>query len=382
MSKWLRKGQAEIIGGLMVASVLLLIIIPLILNTMTSSTTVGTRNYILRSQFEIERWSEKLVINGTKIVNPSPVEITIVRIWDTNGTPIDISPKNLLAGGGTIDITELYSGITSIHDLDALVTARGRVFKIEELIPPTPGGEGGEEGGLPLGLTGGEIVGGSYIFDYNITIIKCIYGGSPCGDAIPAIYHNNTWYVYKDGWGTATSKGINIDLNQAAKYIDMDKNHAPELIVLRRYDNTHYVVFTATDQKDYMYSVKFSRYIRIEDNTTLISAFLKVVTVSTAEAELSTFIETILSNSNNNAINMSNYGSLSKVRFPKDVFNVTVYEGYILFPIKQFGYFSSIISNYPGYYDVIVNIYLKPSSSNVDMSSGIEYIAVTAAYPD
>ncbi|MEM2376493.1 MAG: hypothetical protein QXZ10_02660 [Sulfolobales archaeon] len=377
MSKWLRKGQAEIIGGLMVASVLLLIIIPLILNTMTSSTTVGTRNYILRSQFEIERWSEKLVINGTKIVNPSPVEITIVRIWDTNGTPIDISPKNLLAGGGTIDITELYSGITSIHDLDALVTARGRVFKIEELIPPTPGGEGEEGGEAPLGLTGEEIVGGGELFNYDITVIRCVAEKTNCTDPIPAIYYNRSgtvgwWVNMSGGWQLLPTSQVR---SGEEKYSDLDNNKAPELKVLYK-NNGKYEVLKDNNQ-GYRFAIRISKYAYLKDDSKLIAVYMKVLTGSEGASRADTYVNISLVHSNNPSVMVSSYATLSSIKITSSNVNVSIYEGYVLFPVRQFNYFETQLSNYPGYYDLVLEVIVGIQDAKT-FTSGIEYVAVTS----
>ncbi|MDW7970141.1 MAG: hypothetical protein RMH77_07080, partial [Sulfolobales archaeon] len=201
MIKQLRKGQAEVIGGLMVVSVLLLIIIPLILNTMTSSTNVGTRNYVLRSQFEIERWSERLVLSAdkTRLENPSTVEVTIVRIWRNisgRSDPYDLPRPINISVGGYLPINQL---VNNLAELEAVVTARGRVIKIQELLPPSQGGEGGEGGGegggeAPLGLTGEEITGGNYLYNYSISVLKCQMGSTNCTTtAVPAIYYNNRW---------------------------------------------------------------------------------------------------------------------------------------------------------------------------------------------
>ncbi len=374
----LRKGQAEVVGSLVVVSVLLLVIIPLLLSTTISTTTTGTRNFVLRSQFEIERWSEKLElsVDNTTLINPSPVDITIVRIWTKTGGPQDVNPITIPAGGGILPISNLGVGL---QELEAIVTARGRVFKISELLPPTPR----PPTAPPLGLTGEEVVGGSKLFEQDITVIRCRIDSRNCTDPLPAIYYDGTWWVYYNSsvkWVRADQ--VNIIVNVSAEFRDMDKNNAPELLVLHKVGDKYYVVSTNSSAKSLEFAINFSRYVEIRNATTLISVFLKTTTASSQDVSEQILIRVVLSDSFNSSNSISNIATLSSAKVPKGSYNVTVYEGYVLFPVVQFGYFYNVISRNTTYYDVIVEVfYTQPQSGGGgEAATGIEYIAVATAF--
>lgn len=381
MIKQLRKGQAEVIGGLMVVSVLLLIIIPLILNTMTSSTNVGTRNYVLRSQFEIERWSERLVLSAdkTRLENPSTVEITIVRIWRNisgRSEPYDLPRPINISVGGYLPINQL---VNNLAELEAVVTARGRVIKIQELLPPSQGGEGGEGGGeeAPLGLTGEEITGGNYLYNYSISVLKCQMGSTNCTTtAVPAIYYYGRWIANRsNAWVDITNE---VDRGEIM-YSDLDENKAPELVILYR-DNNNNKYYVLKDKDKYEYTIRIRNYTRIKADTKLIAIYIKLVTRLDKTATINTFIRATLVYTLNNAINISNYATLSTAKIPQIDRDLAIYEGYVIFPVKQFEQFSSIVGNYPGDYhlDIEVRTEALSSTGNIPFSSGIEYLAVVS----
>ncbi|MCX8185763.1 MAG: hypothetical protein N3G48_01480 [Sulfolobales archaeon] len=388
MIKQLRKGQAEVIGGLMVVSVLLLIIIPLILNTMTSSTNVGTRNYVLRSQFEIERWSERLVLSAdkTRLENPSTVEVTIVRIWRNisgRSDPYDLPRPINISVGGYLPINQLVNNLT---ELEAVVTARGRVIKIQELLPPSQGGEGGEggEGGgeeAPLGLTGEEITGGTELFNYNISVLTCRYSDKDdtCSNPIPAIYYNRSgivgWWVNRSGgWILLPSN----DISSSPAYSDLDNNKATELVVLHNDSKTKkYVVLE--DNARYEFSILIRNYTYLKSETKLVAVYLKVLTGSRSNFRADTFINVTLVKSDRPQVKLSSYATLSSIKISKSDINVTIYEGYALFPVKQFNYFNTTIANNPGYYDVIIEVQAQRHEGSDPISSSIEYVAVVSS---
>lgn len=137
-----RKGQAELIGALIVIIIFFAVLIPL-LYSISGTFTASSKAYVKRADFENERISEKLIGNpGTKAIdNVSPLRIRIIRIWvqyknctlDFKNTDILLEPGN---SSGLLEILELF-GIESLSeikdkvDLIKLVTARGRVFTIK-----------------------------------------------------------------------------------------------------------------------------------------------------------------------------------------------------------------------------------------------------------
>ncbi|MEM4567001.1 MAG: hypothetical protein QXM48_01545 [Sulfolobales archaeon] len=365
MSHTLRSGQAEVIGGLIVASVLLIVIVPLTLNIISSTTTIGTRSFVLRSQFEVERWSEKLTLSKdmTKLENSGPVKVTIVRIWrNVNGTsvPIDVQPIEI-PSGEYIPITQLAS---TPKELEAIVTARGRVFKISELIPPTP------PTGAPLGLSGNEISGGSTLFDLNISVMRCIINKSRvCNSPLPAIYYNNSWWAYVNGsWRP-------IDVKSDKTYSDLDGNNASELVVIHL-DNNNYRVLS---DDNYQYAIRISNYVNIASDTKLIAVYMKALFESDKDASVVVGINVSLAHSRNLSIMVSSYAVLSSAKITRGDINLMIYEGYVLFPVKQFNYFDTLLSNNPGLYDLIIEINVIAQEGARNVYSSIEYIAVSTA---
>ncbi|MEM0504333.1 MAG: hypothetical protein QXN19_00740 [Sulfolobales archaeon] len=365
MSHTLRSGQAEVIGGLIVASVLLIVIVPLTLNIISSTTTIGTRSFVLRSQFEVERWSEKLTLSKdmTKLENSGPVKVTIVRIWrNVNGTsvPIDVQPIEI-PSGEYIPITQLAS---TPKELEAIVTARGRVFKISELIPPTP------PTGAPLGLSGNEISGGSTLFDLNISVMRCIISGKECNRPLPAIYYNNSWWAYVNGsWRP-------IDVKSDKTYSDLDGNNASELVVIHLDNNNNYRVLS---DDNYQYAIRISNYVNIASDTKLIAVYMKALFESDKDASVVVGINVSLAHSRNLSIMVSSYAVLSSAKITRGDINLMIYEGYVLFPVKQFNYFDTLLSNNPGLYDLIIEINVIAQEGARNVYSSIEYIAVSTA---
>jgi len=365
MSHTLRSGQAEVIGGLIVASVLLIVIVPLTLNIISSTTTIGTRSFVLRSQFEVERWSEKLTLSKdmTKLENSGPVKVTIVRIWrNVNGTsvPIDVQPIEI-PSGEYIPITQLAS---TPKELEAIVTARGRVFKISELIPPTP------PTGAPLGLSGNEISGGSTLFDLNISVMRCIINKSRvCNSPLPAIYYNNSWWAYVNGsWRS-------IDVGSDKTYSDLDGNNASELVVIHLVGNDYRVLGST----NYQYAIRIGNYVNIASDVKLIAVYMKALFKSSRDVSVVVGINVSLAHSRNMSVMVSSYAVLSSAKITKGDINLMIYEGYVLFPVKQFNYFDTLLSNNPGLYDLIIEINVTVQEGAGDVYSSIEYIAVSTA---
>ncbi|MCX8186980.1 MAG: hypothetical protein N3G48_07760, partial [Sulfolobales archaeon] len=222
---------------------------------------------------------------------------------------------------------------------------------------------------------------GNKQFEQNISIIKCKYGGDDCNPLYPAIYYNRTWWIYIDTtrrWVNASREGIPIPSTEL-RFTDMDGNNAPELLILHKRDkrDSNYYVLDTENSRRFEYAINFSRYASIKENTTLVSVFLKVVIGFSNSSEFSASIRIILAKSENPSLTISNYATLLSTKIPRSDLNMTIYEGYVMFPVRQFDYFNSIIYNNPGIYDVIVEVYVE-TQGNVEAAAGIEYIAVTS----
>jgi|GEM_PF-1799436 len=367
MKSRLSKGQAEIIGGLIVVSTLLLIVIPLIMNLMTTSTTITTRGYTIRSQFEISRWSEKLISNKTHIINPSSVDIEIVRIWLKDGTLKEFNPWIKIPITSSIPIEVL--GINNISEIDIIVTSRGRVFKIEELLPPIiippiqyP----------PLGLRSEDIIGGQNI--YNVSHI--IYANySRDGTTWHPGYAG--FYVDGDGWYiNLNGTWVKIDKTGEEAYTDLDNNKARELVVLL--NTTDYSVVKGGLQgnniKILYINITFKDLVYVSNITSFITVFLKPLVGLSTQADAYVYIEVSLTKSDNRTISISSPATLSYTKVARVEAPTVIYQGYIMFPIAQFvGY--SILQQNPGYYDLTVLIAAE-AESDTDIRCSLEYVGV------
>jgi hypothetical protein len=362
----LRRGQAEIIGGLIVASALLLIVIPLVINLMTTSTTITTKGYTIRSQFEISRWSEKILSNNTYIVNVGSVDIEVVRVWLKNGTLVECNPWVRIPVASSIPIGAL--GITNISEIDSIVTSRGRVFKLEEIIPPQitipiqyqyP----------PLGVSPGNIMAGSYILSKNVSIIvSCQYDSRSCLYPIAGFYYNNTWYI-NNGSGWVLSN-VNIKSGEEV-YTNLDNNYARELVVLT-YSSPNYVVVNGGNLT---INITFKNMTRIDSNTSLVVMYLKIIIMNTdKDSDVSSEVKVSLIDSTNTSKFISSYATFSsaKVRGAAGG-KITIYEGYVMYPLTQFEVFKELgLSS--GWYDI--NIYLTCATTVGNIYVSIEYLAI------
>ena len=370
MKSRLSKGQAEIIGGLIVVSTLLLIVIPLVINLMTTSTTITTRGYTIRSQFEISRWSEKLISNKTHIINPSSVDIEIVRIWLKDGTLKEFNPwiKIPITSSKPIEVLE----ITDISEIDSIVTSRGRVFKLEELIPPQitipiqyP----------PLGINPTDIIAGSYLIqkNHNITV-RCQYDGKPCSDPVAGFYYNysKTWYKNNGtGWEEWVNASNEINSGEE-RYTNLDENYANELVVLTKSNNKYIVV----NGKELILNITFYDVTEIDSNKSLVVVYLKVLVLNPEKApDTSIEVTVSLINSTDNSKQISSYATFSSAQVGGVAGSMLViYEGYAMFPLTQFGIFNNTLGSSRSWFNV--NIYLSGRTNMGSIYMSMEYISI------
>jgi len=378
MKSRLSRGQAEIIGGLIVVSTLLLIVIPLVINLMTTSTTITTRGYTIRSQFEISRWSEKLISNNTHIINPSSVDIEIVRIWLKDGTLKEFNPWIRIPITSSIPIEVL--GINNISEIDIVVTSRGRVFKIEELLPPiiTPPIQY-----PPLGISPENIIAGSSMIEKNHSIIvSCQDDKTSCSNPI-AGYHNGTWWVnFGTGW-IPSNVSIKSDEEQ---YTNLDGNYASELVVLTLSGNQYEVVHG----RNLIVNITFKNMTQISNTTSMVVIYLKILLSSSKDVNVDAIVKVSLINSVNTSMRFDSYATFSSAKVKgAEESKIIIYEGYVIFPLKQFGIFSvgqDTIQQYSDY-DIGIDLYVESieevgkgstekGESGWEIRISLEYIAV------
>ncbi|MEM3980961.1 MAG: hypothetical protein QXF79_06905 [Ignisphaera sp.] len=125
---FLRKGQAELIGGIIAISVLLLSIGTIFYTVFAVSSQTSVQ-FSKRAQFEAERNSERISVtyesteDSCIISNTGAVDITIARVWSENSFYTNFSPQNLSKGSSV--------KISRNNAPELIVTTRGNVFSIK-----------------------------------------------------------------------------------------------------------------------------------------------------------------------------------------------------------------------------------------------------------
>jgi len=363
-------GQAELIGGMIVAGVLLLILIHLILNLLTSTTMTTARSYVSRSQFEIDRWSERLNLvrsgGNYSLVNTGPVPLDVVRVWLVNGSVITLDPPLTVNPGQYVGPSDL--GVSNLNDVDSVVTLRGRVFKVREMYleitrPEYP----------PLGLPSEAIIGGTTLLTPRKIYVSYSTDGNRWYPAYAGYYDGTTWYINRDGnW-------IPCSVSSDVGYTDLDSNEARELVALRERSGGGYEVLIEDRPKTLYVNYSFKELVEITGQTSLVTVFIKVL-IGFEESNTQINIAIRLSKSDNPLVNITTYATLSYTKTEEKAgagnLDVAIYQGYILIPVSQFVSYSRLQQN-PGLYDLSIIVYCE-TQGNKDKLINLEYIAVIA----
>ena len=126
---YLRKGQAEVVGGIIAISVLLFSIATLYF-LMTSTQSSFSTEFARRASFESEKNAEKIAVsydlntNSCIVSNAGAISITIVRAWQGNeyfnfNEPLPLPPGQALLSWPFSETP------------DIIVTARGNIFTVK-----------------------------------------------------------------------------------------------------------------------------------------------------------------------------------------------------------------------------------------------------------
>lgn len=229
------KGQAEIIGGIIALSVLLLSI-GMLYTTLMQLSSTSTKGFIERAAFEAEKNAEKLTIeydrdsNSCILKNSGNIDVTIVRIWINNNnqpTPIDI--ENLVIPTGS---TLAKINTMKIDSIIYIITRRGNVISAAEECRIRKREEEGEGTPMPSIYVKNNILGDETYL--NLAEEKNqqnkLYAYINSINNIKSVAYNlsNNWY-YNDGtrWYLCSSCGPNIDGSS-----DADLNKLNELIII------------------------------------------------------------------------------------------------------------------------------------------------------
>jgi len=241
------------------------------------------------------------------------------------------------------------------------------VFKVEELLPPIiippiqyP----------PLGISPEDIIAGSSILEKNHSIIvSCQYDDKTCSNPI-AGYYNGTWWVnFGTGW-IPSNVSIKSDEEQ---YTNLDRNYANELVILTKSGDQYIVV----KGDKLIIDITFHNVTEINGNNSLIVVYLKVL-VFNPDKDANMFIEVKVSliNSTDNSKQISSYATFSSAKVGGAAEGkLVIYEGYAMFPLKQFGIFdNNILGSSSSTFNI--NVCLSGDADKGVMYIGIEYLII------
>ncbi|MEM1694884.1 MAG: hypothetical protein QW456_11815 [Ignisphaera sp.] len=231
------KGQAEIIGGIIALSVLLLSI-GMLYTTLMQLSSTSTKGFIERAAFEAEKNAEKLTIeydrdsNSCILKNSGNIDVTIVRIWINNNnqpTPIDI--ENLVIPTGS---TLAKINTMKIDSIIYIITRRGNVISAAEECRIRKREEEGEGTPMPSVYVKNNILGDETYL--NLAEEKNqqnkLYAYINSINNIKSVAYNlsNNWY-YNDGtrWYLCSSSSCRPNIDGSS---DADLNKLNELIII------------------------------------------------------------------------------------------------------------------------------------------------------
>lgn len=366
----LRRGQAEIVGGLIVVSAFLIVLLPLLISLMTTSTIVTTRIHSARSQFEIDRWSERLQLvrdgDAYLLKNVGSVAVEVVRVWYGNGTVREFSPWVAIEPGASVPIARL--GAVDYSDIDLVVTSRGRIFRMVEVQPPAPPAIPPTVPTfldlLAKNITLGYYLVGRYNGTYGVTA-RYSTDGVRWSTAYVAYHNGTTWFVFNASTCSWSVRSLGISPGSA----DLDGNNITELVLL---DSAYGVVNSGTSKtlavSLTLYECHGRGFIRLTRDTELLMIFFKFVAVYDASDVNAT--ATIVLREVGGTRSYSSAAVFSRAKVIEATIR-DIYQGYIIYPIRGF----------IGPYDITgdYNLEMKLSVVGVEalhITVNAEYVAV------
>ncbi|MEM4789633.1 MAG: hypothetical protein QXV06_07580 [Ignisphaera sp.] len=377
---FLRKGQAELIGGIIAISVLLLSIGTIFYTVFAVSSQTSVQ-FSKRAQFEAERNSERISVtyesteDSCIISNTGAVDITIARVWSENSFYTNFSPQNLSKGSSV--------KISRNNAPELIVTTRGNVFSIKA--------ECDRQAGMTTKITEYLVnlqLGGGPFTSQNIVATTRFTSDSACilvratgttySDNLALLYNrsNSNMLIHQCdpankntyGW-----KNYNGQINYKGDASDIDYNTVKEITLIRQTDGK----FVGVDQgKTAMINLTFYNLTFIPRTTDVVTIYYKIladlsIKSSVHEITFSVVVE-LRSIADGKRFSMAGQTVTTGIQNKRgDLVGVIV--GMAPFP-KFFFNFSE------GYYTVsiIINIVTSQGQAKVEQLN-LEYIAITGA---
>ena len=385
LTRRVRRGQAEVIGGIIAIS-LLIVSTATIYFLATSTQSTATTEFAKRTSFEAERDAERVAVmyeptsKGCIVSNVGAVVITIVRTWDSAGKPEEL--KISLPPGESI------SSWTLDNAPDLIVTSRGNVFavkgecqKIANMLSniPAPGGVSGQP------FTSKELINPTRMTKgMNKKLLYAVVDG----DVKSVIYYNGTKWLCSDGTNSYYYSNIN---GISISGLDLDYDSIYESIIndsrfcrpLSTPTVSEYNKFSDSTTVSYV----FINLINIPENgVDTITVYFKIVVVISLPS-------TAAGGGDPHVITISPFITIAKgsLSFTAPATTATVsrglqaqsgytyvvsINGYAIFPVRGFNFGLN-----PGMYNLTLSTYItKKKGSNVNLNFfRLEYIAVVGA---
>jgi len=225
---YLRKGQAEVVGGIIAISVLLFSIATLYF-LMTSTQSSFSTEFARRASFESEKNAEKIAVsydlntNSCIVSNAGAISITIVRAWQGNkyfnfNEPLPLPPGQAL-------LSWPFSKTP-----DIIVTARGNIFTVKAECEKIKNAVTNMQ----------QIIVGSGIASTLVTSETLLNNmriskGMQQGYLYASVLQNNYAVLYYNGskylCNSPSNKGVYSNANPQNFIWDLDANNINEIII-------------------------------------------------------------------------------------------------------------------------------------------------------
>jgi len=360
-----RKGVSELVGGLIVISILLVSFISITLAFQQSSIS-SISSYGSRARFEQER-SEEVVEALLKdgecyLINVGPVDVEIVRGWSGESfTDLDavLKPKTNLS-------------VSSLGNPDFIVTSRGNVFPAKYACmkqeQQNQGGSGG--GAFNSNSTLGDL---TYLKPDDIRqvgIVATVDGNRK----YVAYYYNRTnrWYINN---GTEWVPASTVDDEPRP---DIDGNGVNELILSDSYPE---VTESVIDKNTFNSNITFIDIAKINENTDTVTIYYKLVMNISKDGignPHDIIFEVSISLHNEDGSVQTPSAVLATNTYEKNNYYVYVMMGEAYFPLKAFSAFHEELKE--GIYSVSILLEAEGQSSKPKVQNlRIETIAIVGA---
>ncbi len=379
---YLNKGQAEIIGGIIVLAVFISAI-GLLYTTLMQLSSTSTKGFSERANFEAEKNIEKLTVDYDStnkrciLVNQGPIPLAITRIW-IGGKPIDVDPIQLKPAESISSIGEY-----GVDNIDMVVTNRGNVIEVKKTCEILKKSRPESTPSSSL-FTSEDILNTDRIskgLNQGYLYVN-IYRTSSSSIDRAVVYFNGSYWLCSS---RNNDKKVFAESFSKISSRDMDGNRINEIIIIdiQKCSNIstpenveEYSKYLDSGNVIYIFvNYIFQNLVYIPNRVDTVTIHFKLVMDigSGGESKELSLLPTV-SIKGSGGVSIS---SPSTVSIASSRSGIVVVSGYAIFPIKAFNL--NIAEN--EVYNMEINIEIKPpSGSSLNLKAvRLEYLAITGA---